>query len=201
MGTCEFDGKLSVVYRQNTWFLFGRSNPQEQGGRYVQVTTSRHGPIGPWSEFRHIKIAGYNNGRDGNIYMLCVDINPLDVTGRQLIGLLPMNEGAPGTLSVENTTFNTDGDSYIALTLSCDGVHWTHLVKLVSSDGYDGRTLDHPVDGIAIGEDNESVFFYIQRDVQGISPFKNSSIVQHQFNTKFLRNLTLYAQQSLPGCK
>lgn len=198
-GACEFDGKLSVVHIRGVWYLFSRANQQQEGGRYVQVAVSHTGPTGPYSKFEQLRIKGYKPGPDANMYLFTANQNPLDEG--QMIGLVPVNEGAPGHLSVEGSLFNTDGASYIAATLSCDGVHWLPLTKLVSSDGFIGRTLDHPVDGLAVGTDPDSVYFYIHRDVYGISPYyATSTIVQHQFNPTFLRNLTWVARNTLQGC-
>ena len=67
----------------------------------------------------------------GNIYFAAVDMHPL--VPDMLIGLFPINTGKWGE-------GNGDGESYIALSFSCDGVHWSQVTPLVWTVGQDGRT-------------------------------------------------------------
>ena len=71
-----------------------------------------------------------------------------------MLGLFPVNLGFEGEA-------NGDGESFIALSLSCDGVHWSSLTKLVWTTGHHGRTWDHPVDGVVLHGDN--VYFMVTR--------------------------------------
>ena len=57
-----------------------------------------------------------------------------------MIGLFSVNEGIPGKV-------NRDGKCYIALSLSCDGVHWSRFTPLMKTEGERGRTFDQPVSG------------------------------------------------------
>ena len=59
-----------------------------------------------------------------------------------MIGLFSVNEGIPGKV-------NRDGKCYIALSLSCDGVHWSRFTPLMKTEGERGRTFDQPVSGSA----------------------------------------------------
>lgn len=191
-GVCEFDGKISVVRVQGRYHLYARSNLKMHGGRWVQVATSSSGPFGPFGRFRQIEIAGYDRAGPGNIYFLAADANPLDAY--TMIGLMPVNLGRLGE-------GNGDGESFIGLSLSCDGEHWSELTKLVWSVGREGRTYDHPVDGLSF--DNGVVTLYLHRDVPHISPRggEGSSLVAYELNTAALKALTLSVRSSLRGCE
>ena len=191
-----FDGKLSAVRMSDGhWLLYARANLKEHGGRFVVVarsrTTSAWGDSA-YEDFQMLDIAGYDRNGPGNLYFAAVDLHPLDHD--MLAGLFPVNMGEEGD-------GNGNGDSFIGIALSCDGVHWSQITPLVWSAPRDGRTYDHPVDGFLL-ESGDRVSFLVHRNVKGISPFStdHSSIVKYQLRTDRLRTLTTHARSTLPGC-
>ena len=174
-GVCEFDGKVGAVFMpptdgsaMGTWHLFLRQNHKARGGRYVAVTTSKRGARGPFGPLVQLKIEGYTAG-GGNIYFAAVDNHPLDP--EMMIGLFPVNEGAVhGEARSSSSCGNCDGAAYIAISLSCDGVHWTPLHPLIHSHGREGRTDDQPVDGVVLSADGSRLFFWVNMAVESIAP-------------------------------
>ena len=190
-----FDGKFSVVHHHGHWLLFGRANLKEHGGRFVVVARSR--TEAPWGDdayedFQLLSISGYDHSGPGNLYFAAVDRHPFD--DDMLVGLFPVNLGQPGE-------GNGDGESFIALSLSCDGVHWGHLTKLVWSVGREGRTWDHPVDGLLL-EEGEAVSFLVHRNVMDISPLApdESRILRYRLKIDAFRALSLQARRQLSSC-
>ena len=155
-GICEYDGKLSFVRMASAgsvvWHVFARANLKPSGGRFVNVANASSAQ-GPYGAFQRIQIDGYDEGGPGNIYFAAVDNNPLDT--ETMLGLFPVNLGN------EEEGGNGNGECFIALSLSCDGVHWSNLTRLVWSVGMFGRTWDHPVDGVVLHGDN--VYFMVTR--------------------------------------
>ena len=156
-GKCEYDGKLSFVRMASAgsvvWHVFARTNLKPPGGgRFVQVANASS-VQGPYGAFQRIQIDGYDEGGPGNIYFAAVDNNPLDT--ETMLGLFPVNLGN------EEEGGNGNGESFIALSLSCDGVHWSNLTRLVWSVGQFGRTWDQPVDGVVLHGDK--VYFMVTR--------------------------------------
>ena len=156
-GICQYDGKLSFVRMASAgsvvWHVFARTNLKPPGGgRFVQVANASS-VQGPYGAFQRIQIDGYDEGGPGNIYFAAVDNNPLDT--ETMLGLFPVNLGN------EEEGGNGNGESFIALGLSCDGVHWSNLTRLVWTNGQMGRTWDHPVDGVVLHGDN--VYFMVTR--------------------------------------
>ena len=155
-GICEYDGKISFVRMVSAgsvvWHVFTRTNLKPHGGRFVQVASASSAQ-GPYGAFQQIQIDGYDEGGPGgNIYFAAVDNNPLDT--ETALGLFPVNLG-------NEEDGNGDGESFIALSLSCNGVHWSRLTKLVWSVGQFGRTWDHPVDGVVLHGDTVYVLVTI----------------------------------------
>jgi len=209
-----FDGKISAVQKDGQWLVFVRANLKRRGGRYVAVAKT-HAPGGhpqPWGTdatnnfddygtFQLLDIEHYDRDGPANVYFAAVDLHPLD-TG-MLLGLFPVNLGQQGEA-------NGDGESFIALSVSCDGVHWSELTKLVWTVGLEGRTYDHPVDGLLWEADTSGsgvVSFLVQTDVPEISPRSqmaqgtcNSKIVKYRLDTGALRDLTTAAARRLVGC-
>ena len=162
-GLCEYDGKLSFVRMTSAgsvvWHVFARANLKlHGGGRFVQVANASSAQ-GPYGAFQPIQIDGYDEGGPGNIYFAAVDNNPLDT--ETMLGLFPVNLGN------EEEGGNGNGESFVALGLSCNGVHWSNLTRLVWTIGQFGRTLDHPVDGVVLHRDK--VYFMVTR------PFESST--------------------------
>ena len=156
-GKCEYDGKLSFVRMASAgsvvWHVFARTNLKPYGGgRFVQVANASS-VQGPYGAFQRVQIDGYDEGGPGNIYFAAVDNNPLDT--ETMLGLFPVNLGN------EEEGGNGNGESFIALSLSCDGVHWSNLTRLVWSVGQFGRTWDQPVDGVVLHGDK--VYFMVTR--------------------------------------
>ena len=180
---CFFDSKMSLATFKGRYFVFARANTVDRGGgRFVQVASTAQGdPAGPYGRFQLLDIRGYKNVRSGNIYTAVVREHPLDET--MLLGLFSVNEGVPGKV-------NKDGKCYIALSLSCDGVHWSRLVPLLKTAGDRGRTFDQPVSGLL--RRGAQVQFFVQRDVPQISHDAPSSsrLERHTFNTDALMKLT-----------
>ena len=212
-----YDGKLSAVNHAGHWLVYARANLKEHGGRYVVVAKSvgaaawGDAHTEAYSDFQLITISGYNRNGPGNVYFAAVDKHPFD--DDMLMALMPVNQGRPGAPSSQG---NTDGESYIALSFSCDGVHFGALHPLVWTTGRNGRTWDHPVDGFVVGSDGE-VYFYVHRNVKGISPFapeghtpypytgytpltSQSRIIRYRLRADALTRLTISARASLPGC-
>lgn len=189
-GLCEFDGKLGVVFVKNTWYIFIRANVKKNGGRFVQMTRSKTGAAGPYDPLQLIKIDQYDTYGRGNIYFAAVDVSPIDAG--MMVALMPVNAGT-------NASHNGNGESYIALTMSCDGVHWSALTKLVSSVGIDGRTEDQPVDGLIVHAGQ--AYFFVHEHVPHISKCKKMSrIVQYRLRMDTLRLLSREAKATLGGC-
>eukprot|EP00966_Prymnesium_polylepis_P131531 3042331-Prymnesium_polylepis.1 len=147
-----FDGKISAVRMHDGHFLlYARANLKERGGRFVVVARSL--TTAAWGEgdenygdFELLSIEGYDRNGPGNLYFAAVDQHPwIGLFPGVLIGLFPVNRGVPGE-------GNGDGESFVALSFSCDGVHWSALEPLVWSVGLHGRTWDHPVDGLLLEE-------------------------------------------------
>ena len=111
-----------------------------------------------------------------------------------MVGLFPVNEGRVGSV-------NGNGDTYVGMAISCDGVHFSPFVKLVQSQGKEGRTYDQPVDGFAV--DGGEVSFFVHLDVEHISPDadKQSRIEQYAFKTGALRAITRSVRQALVNCQ
>ena len=185
-GICEYDGKISFVRMASAgsvvWHVFTRTNLKPHGGRFVQVASASSAQ-GPYGAFQPIQIDGYDEGGPGgNIYFAAVDNNPLDT--ETALGLFPVNLG-------NEEDGNGDGESFIALSLSCNGVHWSRLTKLVWSVGQSGRTWDHPVDGVVLHGD--TVYALVT-----ISVFKPSPCMR--LPQRYLSNARYVAHVSERAC-
>jgi len=196
-GACMYDSKVSLVRHTSqvhgvVWLLYTRLNLKEHGGRYVQVATTQGDAIrGPYGPLEQINVVGYDRRGPSNLYFIAVDNNPLDAS--TLLGLMPVNEGETGL-------GNGVGESYIALSISCDGINWSSLTKLVWSTGREGRTYDHPVDGL-LYEDGR-LYLLMHHDVPNISPFapRQSRIAKYELNIAAVRDVTVNAKATLTGC-
>jgi hypothetical protein len=191
---CEFDGKMSLSPFRGTYLLYVRANLKENGGgRFVQVAQSiADDPGSAYSPFTLLSIAGYDPLGPANIYFAAVKPNPLD-EDRSLLGLFAVNFG-------DARDPNRDGDAFVALALSCDGVAWSPLVAIRRSTGVLGRTYDQPVDGFVVRSGR--VFLYLHLHVPGISPVSahRSRLVRHELRLDTLTELTRAAHQTLPAC-
>ena len=187
---CRFDTKASFVEWKGKVLLFTRQNLHEHGGRFTAVAEAP-APEGPWGELQLIELGGYSWHGDGNLYMFVVNPHPHDPS--VLIALFPLNLGKKGEA-------NGDGESFIGMSLSCDGRHWSTYTKLVWTIAKEGRTYDHPVDGL-IGDDDGGVSFLMHFNVPGISPKQGSEarIVKYQLDSAELQRRTQHAKDEL-GC-
>ena len=95
---------------------------------------------------------------------------------------------------------NGDGECFIGVSLSCDGVRWTQLHALINSTCTRGRTHDQPVHGLLY--DGETVSFYVHRDVPQISPAAptRSRLVRYYFSPPALARFTATSKARLSGC-
>lgn len=191
----QFDSKMSAVFKDGRWLLYGRANLVNRGGRYVMVARSTteqpFGGLDAYEPFQMLEIDGYDRDGPGNIYMMVVNHHPL--ISNMLLGLMPINHGQEGIRT-------GDGFSYIALSFSCNGVHWSRPIQLMESQPLDARTYDQPVDGLLL--ENGEVHFLIHHDVPLISPNAptSSRIVKYQFNREQLESLSEAASSTLRGC-
>ena len=204
----QLDGKLSVVqHADGRWLLYARANLRTHGGRYVVVARSLSAsPWGPphpaYAPFELMRIRGYDMHGPGNLYFVAVDRHPFD--DRMLVALLPVNSGNTTDQSHDYGrpagNGNGDGYSYIGLTLGCDGVHWGRPTPLVGTVGTQGRTYDHPVDGLLLEGGRAHVL--IHEDVPGItlSEGATSRIVKYRLNSAALGALTAAAHAEVEGC-
>eukprot|EP00966_Prymnesium_polylepis_P229278 5305597-Prymnesium_polylepis.1 len=124
------------------WMLFGRLNLHVNGGRFIQAARSvGPDPAGPYEPWQKIDVQGYDDGGPGNVYEATVQLNPLD--DDTVLGFFPVNLGEPGVA-------NGEGIAFIAVAVSCDGFHWSEFEPIVWSVGLEGRTYDHPIDGLLL---------------------------------------------------
>lgn len=191
-----FDGKVSVTHKDDRWFVYARANLAYHGGRHVVLAkskTSEPWGVDAYEPFKLISIEGYEDHGPGNVYFAGIDRHPLDPD--MLVGLFPINLGEPGR-------HDGDGESFIGMALSCDGLHFSELTKLVWTNGREGRTWDHPVDGLLL-QDDGSVSFMVHNNVKGISPLApdNSRILKYQLKTEAFLALSRNVKQRLTGCQ
>ena len=186
---CFYDSKMSLTRFRGRYLVFARANTVDRGGgRFVQVAESTGGDAaGPYGSFELLKIEGYTSLRSGNIYTAVVHEHPSDPT--MLLGLFSVNEGVPRKV-------NHDGKCYIALSLSCDGRHWSKLTPLLDTAGVRGRTFDQPVRGLV--QRGANVHFFVHRDVPQISPAAPtaSRLERYTFRGGALASLTASVKQS-----
>merc|ERR1711988_64783 len=80
------------------------------------------------------------------------------------------------------------------------GVRFSRLTRLVWSVGREGRTWDHPVDGLLLEADG-NLSFMVHRNVHGISEVApgESRILKYRFNLDAFNALTRESKREL-GC-
>ena len=187
--TCEWDGKLSAALFGSGVALFGRLNTAH-GRRWVQVAVS-DSIEGAFSAFEPIRITGWNGCRvrRASIYYIVVERNPVDAN--QLMGLFPMHE---------------ERRCYLALSFSCDAVHWSTPKPLVDlgCSREAGRVRDYPADGLVVRDD--VVYYYVHRDMPTSNlvvnqdiPRDGSALVRHALDINWLRNASRDALADLGG--
>ena len=146
----------------------------------MQTTTARNA-TGPWAPFEPIQILGWDGeAQTNNIYFAAMNVNPVD--GRSLIGLFPVNAAKNGT--------------YIGVALSCDGVRFSRLRRLLTSRAApEGRGSDHPVDGLLVR--GEEVYLYVNRVEIPRRASRGSFIFMNTSSTRALGSR--YVHRDVPG--
>lgn len=216
-GACEFDGRFSLARFRGRYHLYARANLQtDRGGRFLQVaSTSTSNPRGPYGPFARLRIAGHAYPQAGNLYFGAVKPNPLDAS--VLIGLftlaLPPGAGArplptQRTASTDEKTkekrqrsaSGSEHNGLVALSVSCDGLHWGPLVVLTTGLAVENRSFDQPCDGLI--HRGGRVLAFVHRNVPGICKQWDASpeIEAHALDNGLLRRLSLAAHKTLPGC-
>ena len=148
-GTCEFDGRLSLVHFDQGLILYARANLGSHGQRFVQRTTSRDDGR-TWSAFETIAIDGYDPSQ-GDVYFWGAQVNPVDSSS--LIATFPIVHQLHGC---------------IGLSLSLDGLSWSRITPLLACQAVGERALAHPA-APAMVRRGEDVFIYIHESVPGSS--------------------------------
>ena len=203
-GGCEFDGRFSVAATAGgALFVYARANLHpDRGSRHVQVASGVSlAALGP---FRLIEVDGEPPFRAESpplrqLYFAAVKANPTD-GGRSLIGLFPVSL---------NATATRRGESFIGLGISCDGVHFSKLLRAAESELSDDgdRSLDQPVDGLV--HRGAELHFYVHRDVPGIAPradsprveTRQSRLVRKTIGVASLRSYTHEVKRHSPWCQ
>ena len=111
-------------------------------------------------------------------YFAAVNVNPVD--DQTVLGIFPVREGPR---------------AFVAVALSRDGVRFSRFREILKSTAADqGRSTDHPVDGLLVRGDN--VFLYAHRDVP---PFSRGRprIVRLETTLDELRAYTVKAKAEL----
>ena len=157
-GVCEFDGRLSLAYLNNTFYLFARANLGRRNGRFVQMATSRD--MVSWSAFVPIKIDRLQP-HQAEIYFFSAMASP--VHHGTLLALYPLVHHSKAC---------------IGLSLSVDGQTWSPVTPLTQCKAHGERSEDHPVAGAALmrteahpdsGRRRQRIVFFVQERVPGIS--------------------------------
>ena len=74
LGTCEFDGRVTLVRFKGVLRLYARANPATHGQRFVQTTASADDGH-TWGAFSFISIKEYDYSQ-GDVYFFAVSRNP-----------------------------------------------------------------------------------------------------------------------------
>ena len=143
LGTCEFDGRLSVVQLAprghagpGSVLLYARANTKSQGGaRFVQVTQSADGK-GGWTPFRLIRFAcGRPSPSGGIVFEQGFTIHEIyfflahtRANGGGLVGLFPATFTLAG---VRSGGVLPRGGVFVAF--SRDGLLWSPPVQIMRS--------------------------------------------------------------------
>ena len=122
LNVCEFDGKLSIMQRNNRTFLFARAN-LGIGIRWIQVTSTRD--FKSWRPYKLIHIDGVNPSLS-SLYFLHVE----RWNNTHYVGLCP-------------SVFSSS--SGIFAIYSMDLIHWSHPQLLMKQYNHNGRVNYHPV--------------------------------------------------------
>ena len=148
LGTCEFDGRLSLVAHGGTLLLYARANPATHGQRYVQVAASQDGGMS-WGPFAFISMDGYTH-MEGDVYFFAVSVNP--VHPASLLAMFPLAHKFRGCIGVS---------------VSLDGLHWSQPTPLLRCAVHGERAVHHPAAGLV--RDGPLVSLYVHENVPGVT--------------------------------
>ena len=166
---CEFDGRLSIVKYNNTYFLYGRHNPMPSRGRHVLVSKTHD--LNKWNNFELVHVSDVRRHVDNEIYTFYA-FN--DLVKPRLLSLYPLIRRGKATIS---------------LSCSTDGVRWNSPLVLFNTSIVNGRVKDHPVHGTWF--EHPFLYVMIQKNVPGVVPMKSNtkySIDQYKIRYQFIDN-------------
>ena len=151
--TCEFDGRLSLVFHRGSYLIYARANPAKRGQRFVQVTKSVDEQAVAWSPFRMVQIRDYSY-QTGNVYFFAVQTNP--VMDDSLIAVFPIVHKLSGCLGIA---------------ASRDGLLWSSVTPLINCEAHNDRTVHHPAAPALVADphDRSMLLMYVHEDVPGIN--------------------------------
>jgi hypothetical protein len=148
LGSCEFDGRLSLVRFRGELRLFARANPATHGQRFVQTTSSADGGR-TWGPFAMVSIDGYEHST-GDIYFFAVSRNP--VHSGSLVALFPLAHRFRGC---------------IGIAVSTDGLRWSAPTPLLRCAVHGERATHHPAQGFV--REGGAVSLYVHENVPGVT--------------------------------
>lgn len=164
-GTCEFDGRLSLVAwappgaTEPELLLYTRSNRASHGSRHVQVARSRDGGA-TWAPFEQISFQGlHSEAFKGDIYFFGAQVNPTH--NGSLLAVFPLVHRLRGC---------------IAIVASLDGVRWSPVTNLLSCGIYGQRTLNQPAAPAMVHRGDE-IWLYVHEEVPGITHDRTSPLL------------------------
>lgn len=169
-GICEFDGRFSLIFWRQKFWLFARAN-LDWGVRHTQVVSSDD--LQKWGNWSLIHIHGQHHPNrlpkhpSMNIYFMGVHVNPVNASS--LFALLPLNDPKNANPSLHGS---------VCATFSLDGVIWSPLAPLLPSARKGERTVDHPAIGVLCCKDG-LVHLYVQHDVPDIATTPLSRITRY----------------------
>ena len=147
---CEFDGRLSVMKLNTSFFMYVRYNAFRSAGRFVSYTKSTD--LQNWGQFKPIKIARVPMKPANEIYTFYAF---RDENHKHALSLYPLI---------------LDGRAIIALSCSYDGHSWSKPFTLLKSKIIYGRVETHPVHGT--WSDQTYLYILLQHNVPGVVPNK-----------------------------
>jgi len=206
---CAFDGKISTASLRRDLgeevFLYARLNPRAHR-RYVQVASAMkkkkngqsYDTFGP---FEPMSIKGWTgcDVASASVYYAAVVRNPVDPTS--LLGFFPVHKRTQGGgLGISSKGQHPTTACFVGLALSCDGVRFSSMVKLVNAGcAHAGRVQDFPVDGLV--ERGTDVFFYVHRSMPSLDALRsgafNPAIVRHTIPKADLLKFTNKARRDV----
>lgn len=194
-GGCEYDGKVSVAKLRGQYFLYVRMNTGK-GRRFIQVAHARS-LYEPFSPLQPIKVKGWDecDVMRASVYFPSIHENP--ALENTLLGFFPVN----WDWGEEPTDFY-DRECYLALSISCDGIHFSPFHKVLKNTcAQYGRVLDLPVDGIVRRGDMVHLYVHRYMPMAGYALESDFSpqLVRHTMTMDSLRDYSLRAMAQLAG--